>query len=119
MQYPANVKIIRVPCAGEVDATHILSALENGADGVYVAGCLEGDCHYLSGNIKAKERIQYVKNVLRGIDMEEERVEMYNMSAADSVRFVEVAIEMTERVRRLGPSPLKGRRTGSEDEVAA
>lgn len=99
--------IVRVPCTGEVDITHILEALENGADGVYLAGCLEGDCHYLTGNLKAKERVQRVKSLLTQLGIEEQRVEMYNLSAAEASRFVEVAKEMTEKIRKLGPSPLK------------
>lgn len=109
MQYPPNVRIIRVPCAGRVDIIYILKALENGADGVYVAGCLEGDCHYLTGNLRANNRVQYVRNLLGHIGIEKGRVEMYHMSAADCSKFVEVAKEMTERIRKLGPSPLKWR----------
>lgn len=107
LQYPSNIRIVRVPCTGRVDVIHILKALENGADGVYVAGCLEGNCHYLSGNLRAKERVQCVKNLLRSIEIEEERVEMYNMSAAECSKFVELTKEMTERIRKLGPSPVR------------
>ena len=57
LRYPPNVKIIRVPCSGKVDAIHIMKALEGGADGVYVAGCLEGDCHFKNGNIRAAQRV--------------------------------------------------------------
>ncbi len=61
LSYPTNVKIIQVPCSGRVDILHLLRAIEDGADGVYVAGCLEGECHFLTGNLKAKKRVQYVK----------------------------------------------------------
>ncbi len=101
-----------------MDVIHILRALENGADGVYVAGCLEGDCHYLTGNLRARKRVQYVKNLLNYIGVEEERVEMYNMSAADCLRFAEVAKEMTERIRKLGPSPLKVEKVRFEGRAA-
>lgn len=107
LQYPPNIRIIRVPCTGRVDVIHILKALENGADGVYVAGCLEGNCHYLTGNLRAKKRIQYVRDLLSHIGIEKKRVEMYNMSAAEGSKFVEVAKEMTERMRELGPNPLR------------
>lgn len=107
MQYPPNIRIIRVPCTGRVDVIHILKALENGADAVYVAGCLEGDCHYLTGNLRAKKRVEYVKNLLNHIGVEQERVEMYNMSAADCSKFVEVAREMTEKIKKLGPGPIR------------
>ena len=82
--------------------------MENGADGVYVAGCLEGECHFLTGNFKARKRVQYVKGLLRDLGIEPERVEMYNMSAAEGTRFAEVAMEMVRRIKELGPSPLRG-----------
>ncbi len=81
LSYPSNVKIIQVPCTGRVDIIHLLKAIEDGADGVYVAGCLEGECHYLSGNLKAKKRVHYVKKVLDELGLEPERVEMFNLSA--------------------------------------
>jgi F420-non-reducing hydrogenase iron-sulfur subunit len=62
MEYPSNVKIIRVPCTGKVDALYLLKALESGVDGVYVAGCMEGDCHFLKGNIRARKRVGYVSS---------------------------------------------------------
>ncbi len=74
--YPPNVKIVRVPCSGKVDAIHIMRALQKGADGVYVAGCLKGDCHFKDGNIRAEKRIGYVKKILNEVGIEEERVEM-------------------------------------------
>ena len=91
-----------------MDIIHILRALEDGADGVYVAGCLEGECHFQTGNLKAKKRVQYVKGLLRDLGIEPERVEMYNMSAAQGGRFAEVAREMVDRIKKLGPSPLRG-----------
>lgn len=106
IQYPPNIRVIKVPCTGRVSANHILRALECGADGVYVAGCLEGTCHFISGNFKAKQRVQYAKNLLSQINMEPERVQMYFMSAAEGARFANVAKEMTETIRELGPSPL-------------
>ncbi len=107
LQYPANVRIIRIPCTGKVDVRHLLEAFEKGADGVYVAGCLEGDCHYLKGNFRAKKRVALAKQILEDVGIGGDRLEMYNMSAAMGPRFAEVAREMTERVRKLGPSPIK------------
>jgi len=107
MEYPANVKIIRVPCTGKVDALYLLKALESGVDGVYVAGCKEGDCHFLKGNIRARKRVEYVKQILKDIGIHPDRVAMYNLSAAEGPRFVEIAREFTEKVRALGPSPIK------------
>jgi F420-non-reducing hydrogenase iron-sulfur subunit len=110
--YPANVKLIRVPCTGRVDDVHLMKAFEQGIDGVYVAGCLEGECHYLRGNLRAKKRVEHVKEILAALGINPERLRMYNLSAAMGGRFVEIAQEMTERVRALGPSPVttgKGR----------
>ncbi len=106
LSYPSNVKIVKIPCTGRVDVGHLLKAFEAGADGVYVAGCLEGNCHYIEGNIWAKKRVQSVKRLLDEIGLGGDRLEMYNMSAAMGQRFAEVANEMTERIRQLGPSPL-------------
>jgi len=107
LQYPPNVRIIRIPCTGKVDVRHLLEAFEKGADGVYVAGCLEGDCHYLKGNFRAKKRVALAKQILEDAGIGGGRLEMYNMSAAMGPRFAEVAREMTEKIRQLGPSPIK------------
>jgi len=106
LSYPSNIKVIQVPCTGRVDVIHLLKAIEDGADGVYVAGCLEGECHFLTGNLKAKKRVQYVKGVLEEIGLEPERVEMFNLSAGEGPRFAEIAKEMVERIEKLGPSPI-------------
>lgn len=105
--YPPNVKIIRVPCSGKVDAIHIMKAFEMGADGVYVAGCLEGDCHFKNGNVKAARRVEYVKKLLDEIGIGAERLEMITMSAGMGERFAHTADEMTKKVRELGPNPVK------------
>ena len=100
------MRIIQVPCTGRVDILHLLRAIEDGADGVYVAGCLEGECHFIDGNLKAKRKVQYVKKTLEEIGIEPERVEMFNLSAGEGPRFAEIAREMVERVKELGPSPV-------------
>ncbi len=107
ISYPANVKIIRVPCSGKVDSIHIMKALENGADGVYVAGCLEGDCHFKNGNLKAMRHVKQVQKILDEIGIEKERVEMVTMSAGMGERFAKIAGEITEKIRKLGPNPIK------------
>jgi len=117
--YPANVKLIRVPCTGRVDDVHLIKAFEQGMDGVYVAGCLEGECHYLRGNLRAKKRVGHVQGILAALGINPERLQMYNLSAAMGGRFVEIALEMTERVRALGPSPVttgKGREFVEEEQ---
>jgi coenzyme F420-reducing hydrogenase delta subunit len=110
LNYPTNVKIVKVPCTGRVDTILILKAFESGVDGVYLAGCLEGECHFLRGNLRAKKRVQYVKTLLEEVGLGGGRVEMYNMSAAQGQRFAEVAREMTEKIRGLGPSPVQKKR---------
>ena len=107
LQYPPNIRIVRIPCTGKVDVRFLLEAFERGADGVYVAGCLEGDCHFLTGNLRAKKRVVLAKRILEDAGIGGERLEMYNMSAAMGPRFAEVAREMTEKIRKLGPSPIK------------
>ena len=101
------MKVIQVPCSGRVDILHLLKAIEDGADGVYVAGCLEGECHFLTGNLKAKRRVQYVKKTLEELGIEPERVDMFNLSAGEGPRFAEIAVEMVSRIKELGPSPVK------------
>ena len=123
LRYPSNLKIIKVPCSGRVAIIHMLKALEEGADGVMVAGCLEGDCHYQSGNLRARKRVNYVREILEKIGMEVDRVAMYNVSAGDGPKFADIAREMTEKVRELGPSPIKNAKKmaskKSKVEVAA
>jgi F420-non-reducing hydrogenase iron-sulfur subunit len=107
LTYPPNVKIVKVPCTGRVDIIHILKAFEHGADGVYVAGCLEGECHFLRGNTRARQRVAHVKELLDECGIGGERVAMYNLSSAQGQRFAEIAREMTEKIRGLGPNPVK------------
>jgi len=107
LRYPPNVKIIRVPCSGKVDAIHLMKALEKGADGVYVAGCLDGDCHFKNGNTRMTRRVAYVKKILDDIGIGGERVEMFKMSAGMGERFAQIATEFTEKIRALGPNPVK------------
>ena len=107
LNYPANVKIVKLPCTGKVDIIYLLKAFEDGADGAYVAGCLEGNCHFIDGNIKAKRRVARAKKLLDEIGIGGERLEMFNMSASMGPKFAEVAREMTERIKTLGPSPMR------------
>ena len=107
LSYPTNIKIIKLPCTGKIDVLYLLKAFQSGADGVYVAGCMEGDCHYLTGNLRARKRVEYAKKILDEVGVGGERLEMYNMSAAQGPRFVEVANEMNEKIKNLGPSPIK------------
>ena len=111
--YPPNVKIVRVPCSGKVDTIHILKAFEKGADGVYVAGCLDGDCHFNNGNVRAARRVEMVKQMLDDIGIGAERLEMVKMSAGMGDRFAEVAERITEKIRNLGPNPVTSARSAA------
>ncbi len=106
LQYPPTVRMIEQPCSGRIDIRLILQAFEDGADGVYVAGCLEGDCHFLKGNYRAKLRVAQAKKILNDVGIGGDRVEMYNLSGSMGPRFAEIAHEMHERIKKLGPSPL-------------
>lgn len=122
LQYPTNIRIIKVPCTGKVDVIHLLTAFEAGADGVFVVGCMEGDCHYVEGNLFAKKRVNRVKAILDKVGIGGQRLEMFNLSAGMGGRFAEVAQEMTDRIRALGPSPIrkaKGTAARPTGEVAA
>jgi F420-non-reducing hydrogenase iron-sulfur subunit len=107
LNYPANVKIILVPCTGKVDVLHLLRAIQKGADGVYCVGCLEGTCHYNEGNIRCRERVNHVRLLLEEIGIEGDRVRMYNLSSGEGPTFAQYAREMTEHIKALGPNPLK------------
>ncbi len=107
LEYPSNIKIVKVPCTGRVDIIHMLEAFEGGADGVCLVGCLEGDCHFLTGNIRARKRVEYAKQLLEESGIGKDRLVMYNLSAAEGQRFAQIAREMTEKIRGLGPNPIK------------
>ena len=107
LQYPNNVRVLRLPCTGKVEVNHILAAFERGVDGVMVAGCLEGGCHFLEGNLRARKRVDRAKQILGEIGLEPERLEMFNLSSAECGRFAEIVTEMSERLAGLDPSPLR------------
>ena len=107
LSYPANIKIIRVPCTGKVDILHVMRAFEKGADGVYAVGCMEGDCHFNSGNFRARKRIEQARKLLEAVGVGGERVAMYNLSSSEAPRFVEIAVEMEAKIREMGPNPIK------------
>jgi coenzyme F420-reducing hydrogenase delta subunit len=117
LQYPDNIRIVRVPCTGKVDVKFLLDAFESGADGVMVAGCLEGDCHYLTGNLRARKRVVRTQKILEQLGIEPERLEMYNLSSGQGPRFAEITTEFTKRIMELGPN-FPGR-TGAIDSVPA
>lgn len=105
--YPTAIKIVELPCTGRIDVVTLLHAFEKGADGVLVAGCLQGKCHYIRGNLYARQRIDYLGTMLKAIGLEPERARMINISAAMGMQFAQLATEHVETVRALGPSPLR------------
>lgn len=107
MQYPPELRIVQVPCTGRLDMVEVLHTFEEGADGVMTLGCMPGDCHFLQGNLRARKRVEYVKKMLHAAGLEDERLEMFNLSSAMGPKFVEYANTMAERIRKLGPSPLR------------
>lgn len=105
--YPANVRIIRVMCSGMVDPTYILRAFEAGADGVLVAGCRIGDCHYISGNIKAEKMVGRMRTLLHRLGLEDERLRLQWISTGEGRLFAKTIEEMVTQLKEIGPSPLK------------
>lgn len=105
--YPSALKIVELPCTGRIDIVNVLHAFENGADGVLVAGCLEGKCHYLKGNLHAKKRVGHIQKMMDDIGLERDRARMINISAAMGAHFAKLAAEHIETVKTLGPSPLR------------
>ena len=105
IQYPPNVRILRVPCSGRVDVLHVLSAFRNGADGVIITGCHIGDCHYIDGNLKAKERIDVMKRSLEAWGIEPARLEIGFASSSEGQRFANMMKDFIKRIIKLGPNP--------------
>ena len=95
-----------LPCTGRIDESLLLKAFENGADGVMVIGCLEGDCHYVNGNIRARARVERVYNILGQINIGPDRVRMFNLSAGEGAKFAAFANEFVDPIEELGPSPI-------------
>lgn len=106
-EYPANVKLVRLPCTGKVDVQYVLDAFEGGADAVYVIACSLGNCHHVHGNERGKARVERAKEILKAVGLEPERLEMYFLSGGMGATFAEIATRMTERAASLGPNPLK------------
>ncbi len=110
LTYPQNVRIVRMMCSGMVDPMFILKAFLEGADGVLVGGCWPGDCHYINGNLKARRRVALLKKLLETFGIGEERLWLRWIAASEGNMFAETVAEMTEHLRKLGPSPLRSRK---------
>lgn len=118
LQYPPNVRIVRTPCTGRLEVNFFMKAFENGADGILVAGCLEGGCHFTEGNFLAKGRVGYTQTILHESGLEYERIRMINISAAMARPFVDQINDMIETVKKIGPNPLSGKVQKVKEEIA-
>ena len=107
MQYPTNIRIIRVMCSGMIHPNLVIDALTRGADGVIICGCHPGDCHYLEGNLIAEKRADAIRLMLEDFGLEDERFSLEWISASEGPRFAQVMTEFTETIKKLGPSPYK------------
>ena len=107
MKYPPNIKSIRVMCSGRVDPVFVLEALRKGADGVLVAGCHPGDCHYQSGNYKANRRMKLLKKLLEEMAVDPGRLRFEYISASEGAKFASVVTEFVDQLKKMGPNPLK------------
>jgi len=106
LNYPANIRIVRVMCSGRVDPELVIQALKEGASGVLILGCHPGDCHYKRGNYKALRRVHLLKKTLKQLGIEEERVRLDWVAAGEGEKFAKVANEMVETIKNLGPLEL-------------
>ena len=107
ISYPATIKVQTVPCTGRIDALHLLKALEEGADGILVVACPEGNCHHLTGNERAAKRLTYARGLLREAGMEAERLRLVNLGIGQGQAFAELISEMSAEIEKLGPNPLR------------
>jgi F420-non-reducing hydrogenase iron-sulfur subunit len=103
IQYPSNVRIVKVMCSGRVDPAHVVAAFRGGADGVLVAGCHAGDCHYINGNESTKTRMEFLQDFLREVGVDRERLKLEWIAGSEGAKFARVVQEMVDTVRRLGP----------------
>lgn len=107
IQYPADIRAVRVMCTGRVDMLFILKAFMDGADGVLVSGCHFGDCHYLEGNYKAAKRMFMIKSLMKNIGLEDRRFRMTFVSASEGAKWATVMEDVIATINDLGPSPIK------------
>jgi len=113
-QYPTNTRTIRVLCTGQVDPTYLLKAFKHGADGVMVIGCRLGECHYITGNLHARWKVDLTKRMIEKIGMSTERLEMRFISSAEGTKYIEAVKEFTDKVKSLGPTPIKSKEKGEK-----
>lgn len=107
IQYPTNVRIIRLMCSSAVDPIYIMKALLEGADGILIGGCHPGDCHYQNGNYKARRRVAILKTILEDLGIPDQRVRLKWISASEGGKFAETVSTMVDELKQLGPSQFK------------
>jgi coenzyme F420-reducing hydrogenase delta subunit len=107
IEYPANVKIIRLPCTGKADIQYLLEAFDEGADGVMIVACSLGNCHHERGNERAQARVQRAQQILERVGLEPERLSIHFVSGGMGATFAQNIEEMVDRLKRLGPNPIK------------
>jgi len=107
IQYPPNVRAIRVMCTGGVDPIYVIKALLEGADGVLIGGCHPGDCHYQSGNLKARRRVAILRSILEQLGLDPDRVWLRWISASEGKLFAETITEMVQELKEKGPNPMR------------
>jgi F420-non-reducing hydrogenase iron-sulfur subunit len=108
LKYPPNIRVIRVMCSGMVHPNLVINALTRGADGVLMAGCHPGDCHYGGGNLKAQERAEAIKLMLEDFGLEQERYRLEWVSTSEGKKFAQVVNDMVDDLKKIGPNPFKG-----------
>jgi len=117
-EYPTNLRIVRIMCTGRMDSTLVLETLRMGADGVLIAGCHPGDCHYQKGNFMMEKRFDYLKKAVKSIGIEPERVRLEWISASEGGKWAALAREMIQEIKRLGPSPFRLARDTKKTDAA-
>lgn len=117
-EYPVNIRIVRIMCTGRMDPILVLEALRMGADGVLIAGCHPGDCHYQKGNFMMEKRFDYLKKAVKSVGIEPERVRLEWVSASEGGKWAALIREMTDEIKRLGPNPFKLAHDAKKTEAA-
>jgi len=107
LQYPPNIRVIRLMCTGALDPVYVVKALLEGADGVLIGGCHPGDCHYQSGNYKARRRVAILNQILDQMGLEKERIWLRWISASEGQYFADTVTDMVAAIKEMGPNPAK------------
>lgn len=107
LPHSVSARLVELPCSGKIEVQFLLKTFETGVDAIFILGCLDGTCHYVEGNRKLRKRVQYVKDILDKIDMDRDRLEMFQISSDSEVNIQEVVTEIGRRINSLSPSPLK------------